>query len=115
MHFGLTSIELHRRTLRVRVVSPCHFFEETGQLGEVLLPVHEFAACVPSAWDYSCLQLHLVWIICVDSDHACAVLFSLGRELEGAVELATLDGGKLRLEKVEGGLRPFSFHVGFDA
>src|SRR5437879_6343787 len=115
VHFGLTSIEFHRRTLRVHIVSASHFFEKTGQFGEVLLPVHEFTAGVPSARDYSCLQLHLLRVVRTDSRYAGVVFFSVRRGLEGAIELATLQSWELGLEQVEccGGSLPL--HVGSDA
>src|SRR2546427_4848143 len=96
-------------------MSASHFFEETGQLGEVLLPVHEFAASVPSAWDRPCLQLHPLWIVRIDSHRTRVVFFSARCELEGAVELATLQGEKLGLKQVERGRGPFPLHVGLDA
>src|SRR5439155_26571585 len=96
-------------------MSASHFFDETGQLGEVLLPVHEFAAGVPSARDRSRLHLHFPGIVRIDPHYAGVVLFSVRCGMVGAVEVATLYGRGLGLSRVEwwGGCLPL--HVGADA
>src|SRR2546430_6642878 len=96
-------------------MSASHFVEETGKLGEILLPVHKFTAGVPSTRDYSCLQLHLLRLIRINSHYTRVVLFSVPRRLEGAVEFTTLQCRKLGLKQVKRRGGPFPLHVGSDA